>query len=645
MRAANYQLSFGKDMERPQDYASDGLDAIGFIHFWGISPATDLLGDFTDVVPQPVQDDPEGLSIQGGSSSSKCSASSTKKDKKSTRSSLSLDDMLNGVTLDSAAGSSEPKLGEDEDYYNILISGGADLRHVIKTVAKWHLKKSKKKLRFFLHDQQVEVTARHLLFLQILTNTDLTPRDRAELFLTLYGNALVRDRDSKYLSDQVKRLLKVASESSAAKNDFLSELVDFSCLKFKDRDAFEAVLQGWKADVPFDVEKLRDDRLRGHYRARYEWRKNLLDGHYQTNIKPIASIIHWYHYRDFGHTGVAFESRLGSYSVPNRTLASYIDGKSREKGTSILVRGFWADIVNGPYFAFGTDVHNPRDKVRLFKRSQEQHRNTAVDVSEFNLEAWIREMQTFEEFNLPPEKPEEAEFPFHASAMDDLRAGNRIEEVDADGKVKEPEKPEWAKKKRLPAMEGCKVVLLTGDLEENLKKSKYEQAFDRVFFGNMAVLPVLEASGMVGSAAALADEEKKANKKDAETKEESQETTSASSTSSTTPTTNHFARSLKPQCVVTCESMKYQVHFEARMKLGFRRRMREAFEKLGMEMHRADRLPNPKDVIPESRAREIEFSLPNFVHFAPGDVLRSTCNAGAGGGQKSSSRLDELDFD
>lgn len=110
----------------------------------------------------------------------------------------------------------------DGDYYNILLSGAADLRHVIKTAAKFHrsnLKKRGKKLRFFLHDQQPEVSARHLLFMQIICNKGLSARERAEIFLSLYGNALVRDRDSKYCSDQVGRIPHVVGGQSL-KNDF-----------------------------------------------------------------------------------------------------------------------------------------------------------------------------------------------------------------------------------------------------------------------------------------------------------------------------------------------------------------------------------------------------------------------------------------
>jgi len=158
-------LSIDRSMQRPQSYASDGTDAIGFVQFWGLSPARDLLGE-------------EG-------SLGSCSA---------------------GSAGAGGAAPSEPKTSEEAAApggYNILVSGGADIRHLLKTVTKLHEKTTggsapKKKLTFYLHDAQAEVTARHVLFLQIVNNQRLTPRERAELFLSLYGNSLVRERDAKY---------------------------------------------------------------------------------------------------------------------------------------------------------------------------------------------------------------------------------------------------------------------------------------------------------------------------------------------------------------------------------------------------------------------------------------------------------------
>ena len=42
--AAMARISVARDVHRPQDYASDGTDAVGFVQFWGNSPALDLVG-------------------------------------------------------------------------------------------------------------------------------------------------------------------------------------------------------------------------------------------------------------------------------------------------------------------------------------------------------------------------------------------------------------------------------------------------------------------------------------------------------------------------------------------------------------------------------------------------------------------------
>lgn len=43
-------------------------------------------------------------------------------------------------------------------------------------------------------------------------------------------------------------------------------------------------MQAWKINVPFEVEKYRDQRLRYHYKDRYDFRTNLIDWDYNMNI-------------------------------------------------------------------------------------------------------------------------------------------------------------------------------------------------------------------------------------------------------------------------------------------------------------------------------------------------------------------------
>ncbi|CAJ1418546.1 unnamed protein product [Effrenium voratum] len=171
---------------------------------------------------------------------------------------------------------------------------------------------------------------------------------------------------SKY--NRAPEFVELVTENSAHP---LAEKVDLSQLKFKDRDLLQDVFKGWFQDVPFDIEALREQRCRGYYRTRYDYRKNLMDYDYQTFIKEVAGIIHWFHYKQFGHTGVAFETRLASYSSPNRSLASYTEAKDRSKGTTVQVRGFWGDIINSPYHAYCTRT-DPEVRHRLFKINSQQ---------------------------------------------------------------------------------------------------------------------------------------------------------------------------------------------------------------------------------------------------------------------------------
>jgi dynein assembly factor 3 len=113
------------------------------------------------------------------------------------------------------------------------------------------------------------------------------------------------------------------------------------------------IVEAWSKSLEFEVEKYRDQRLRYHYKERYDFRTNLIDWDYNTMILEFAPIIHYYHYREWRQTGVAYENRFSVYSNPNRTLSSYIPGKKNSTKESCLVRGYWGDIVCSPYFTFG----------------------------------------------------------------------------------------------------------------------------------------------------------------------------------------------------------------------------------------------------------------------------------------------------
>ncbi len=63
---------------------------------------------------------------------------------------------------------------------------------------------------------------------------------------------------------------------------------------------------------------------------------------------------------DFHHPPSAPSSPFHHPPQPNYTLASRVEGKSKSKGQPVSVRGFWSDIVCGPFAAFALEADEPR---------------------------------------------------------------------------------------------------------------------------------------------------------------------------------------------------------------------------------------------------------------------------------------------
>lgn len=602
------RISVARDVQRPQDLASDGTDAVGFIQFWGNSPALDLLGD----EPQLKAFGPAAIGTAPGQIYHDQS--------KESKSSEGAED------AETVADEEDFKAGEEaeeeaqpsplpEDTVNVLISGGGDIRHIVKTLARKQGSVQGRRLRFFLHESHHEVLARHLLFLQIINNKALPVRERMEAFLSLYGNSLVRERDVTYVADIAPEFVELMTDNSMHP---LANVVDLSHLKFRDRDVLQDIFKGWGKDVTFDVEALREQRCRGYYRERFDYRKNLMDFDYQTHIKPKAGIINWFHYKEFCFTGVAFETRLASYSSPNRTLASYTEGVDRAKGTTVQVRGFWADIINSPYHAFCTTT-DAEDRARLFKISGSMYRHTETDVAEFNLSSYLGEMETGQRLHLPPEKPEEHVFPF-TSPLEEMREADKVQEVKEtdEAKAATASKPSTGRRRSarktdwpplMAAMEGVEVVLLAGDLRDVLKKPKYRGLFHRAFVGSMAMMPWLEEMG-IGKGGDDPFRQTEASKIRKSPRLEAPDLFGKRRSDSP------LASTMAEGAEVVFETMKYQAHFDGLMRLGYRHRVAQTGHLAGWRL--ADErhaLPRMEQDMKERTAADLEKDASDFMRF------------------------------
>lgn len=532
MAAPGLPVSAPRENVAPQAYASDGSDGVGFVALWGNSPALDLAADTQYPILPP--------------------------------------------KLDESAAADEP--------LNVLISGAADIRHVLKTVARASRNGDERPLHFFVHETHNEVLARHMLFLLLLTNKKIPARERAEMFLSIYGNTLVREKDSEWVHDQVPEMLNMISSQSSHP---VASVLDFSSLKFKDRDEVTEVFQGWRKTQPFDVESLRDQRLRGYYRGRYDYKTNLMDWDYHNGVKGVHPIIHYQHFKEFGLTGIAFETRLASYATPNRTMATYQEAKSKTKGTSILVRGFWADIVNPPFYAFGVDAQG-EDKARLFKRSNDQYRENSVSISVFNVQGLIQEMETGVPLRLPAEREAENIFPYESP----LERISKVEELqEDDGPVEIAE-----------IFKRVKVSLIGGDLADTLKKSKFAKKFHRAFFGNLAVGPLFREAELMD-----ADGTNVRAGTDPMLELPPEDFGSRSGV---------VAGAMADNAVVVCDSFQMQCHFNGQTKLGYRRRMHETAHRLGWGLRRPrTAVPRLEPDMKDLRMRELDAQADSFLSF------------------------------
>lgn len=97
-------------------------------------------------------------------------------------------------------------------------------------------------------------------------------------------------------------------------------------MKFKERDFLENVISSYYSTHEYDIESYRDTRLRAHYKERFDVRRNMVDWDYTFYVKKLCPHINNKEYLCWRQNGLAFETRLASNNVPNRTLGSFVPG-------------------------------------------------------------------------------------------------------------------------------------------------------------------------------------------------------------------------------------------------------------------------------------------------------------------------------
>lgn len=215
--------------------------------------------------------------------------------------------------------------GVEMSVVNILLVGGADIRHIIQTLSRRNRHKRNSNLNFYILENNLEVYARDLLLLALSLELSGTMglQEKTEMFAEIYGNSLVRHQTAMYIQFMANEMVKMVTDF-----DLLHSRLPFfnlDTLKYKERDMLESIFKLWRkpeTDV-FDAAQCWDLRVRQHTGSRYDSAKGVFDWDYSMKFcDRDAEIIGSRNYLKWRKTGVAFELREGSYDVPNKTLAS-----------------------------------------------------------------------------------------------------------------------------------------------------------------------------------------------------------------------------------------------------------------------------------------------------------------------------------
>ena len=356
-----------------------------------------------------------------------------------------------------------------KDEVNVLLVGAGDGRHIINTLIKSKSSTPRSRhINFFVVENCMEPLARQMLLLTLLLEPqeEMSMTEKCEKFLELFGNSLLRSQTEEYLRGRCDDLIQWITNSSCPRDP----IWNFSQLKFKERDALEGIFKLWRnkdADV-FDVRACWDGRLRHHHGVRYDAREGTYDWDYSMRLKQKTKIVRWQEYKYWREHGIAFRKRdETAYTVPNKTLASGVE--IRSNGEGVRKRGYWGDIVNGPFYSFGMECEN----ASMLEVKNGDHTKSTTDVAFYNIMSVIYELHTDKPYNHNQEENFE----------ENMDSGVIIEEIE------EEEIPSHETKNDADILiPNITVHLLPMDCLAGLhKKSKFQSKFDLVYFSNSMV--------------------------------------------------------------------------------------------------------------------------------------------------------------
>lgn len=286
---------------------------------------------------------------------------------------------------------------------NILLIAQSDCRHVIQTLAKKYRHQKATNLKLHVFEPQLDNVARSMLFLTLALDQQLGLGRKAQLFMDLYGNSLIRPSTRQYLNEAANRLVKIVTNFNYAQNVLPS--VSLDSLKYKDRDQLEHIFKFWSVGGDgFDILGFWEQRVRGLLGTRYDSRRGVYDWDLHMRYRPYgADVVATQEYNQFREKGVAFLQDDTDPCIPNVTLASF------PPGAKTPASGYFGDVTTGPYPAFGLTS----EEKELLKKYNGQLKKTATEISLHNIQQMLFELQ-----NQTPLEPPSEEFENHVVRLD-----------------------------------------------------------------------------------------------------------------------------------------------------------------------------------------------------------------------------------
>ena len=272
----------------------------------------------------------------------------------------------------------------DELPLRILLLGSGDIRHLLHTLAY-----STRPLHVYILESQLEIYARHLLFLQLIftSNNQIGLQEKCEHYLELFANLHINTHTEQYLKEAATQLIQHITAISGEFQFAPNVTVDATLLKYKEKDFLEGIFQFWRAPPskqPFPAELAWDGRVRQYLGARFDSRRNAFDWDLHMKLAERGfKRLNAQEYGDWRETGLAFRLNRQDYTQPNRTLASAFVFQNSD-GVKQARRGYWGDIITGPYLVHGfLPIDN--DDPQMQAKANDKFVRTATDVSEYNV--------------------------------------------------------------------------------------------------------------------------------------------------------------------------------------------------------------------------------------------------------------------